>query len=287
MRKIFRILIYIFTVISLLLLLTMLFYLFNEALPFFKEENIIKFIIGKKWYASYPEQSFQIYNMLIAGIYISFLACIISFFISYGLSLFICFYTNKKIKAIILWIINILAGIPSIIYGFFGMKIILKKVETIFNLSSGESILAGSLILSIMIIPFFVRNCIENMEMISKKYKKYSDCLGIKKEYFIGEIVFRENKISIIISFLLAFGRATGETMAVMMVIGNAPITPKLLQKAQTIPTLIALEIGMSEVGSKHYSALFASAFILLILVLFINIIASILNKLRRKYVEN
>ena len=83
---------------------------------------------------------------------------------------------------------------------------------------------------------------------------------------------------SIVTAFLLAFARATGETMAVMMVIGNSPLFPHLLTKAQTVPALIALEIGMSEVGSRHYSALFASAFVLLIAVLIINIIFFILN---------
>ncbi|MBF4805914.1 MAG: phosphate ABC transporter permease subunit PstC, partial [Pseudoleptotrichia goodfellowii] len=84
----------------------------------------------------------------------------------------------------------------------------------------------------------------------------------------------------------LAFARATGETMAVMTVIGNSPQFPKLLTKAETVPALIALEIGMSEVGSKHYSVLFASAFVLLTTVMIINIIFFILNKMRRIYIE-
>ncbi|RRD39611.1 phosphate ABC transporter permease subunit PstC [Leptotrichia sp. OH3620_COT-345] len=286
MKKFFKYSIYLFTGLSILILLILLIYLFSEAFPFFKEQKILNFILGKSWRASEPKQSFQIFNILYAGFYISILACIISFPISYGVSMYICFYSKGVTKKIIIWTVNILSGIPSVIYGFFGLTIILKVLEKNFSMSTGESVIAGGLILSIMIIPFFVGNCMESIKTVKKKFQKDSDSLGVTKEYFIRKIVFKETRLSIITSFLLAFARATGETMAVMMVIGNSPQTPKLLSKAETIPALIALEIGMSEVGSKHYSALFASAFVLLFTVIIINIIFFILNGMRKTYVE-
>lgn len=268
------------------ILAVLLIYLFAEALPFFKEVKIPDFIFGKVWRASEPNQSFQIFNILYAGFYISILACIISFPFSYGISMYICFYSKGIFKKMIIWAVNILSGIPSIVYGFFGMTVILKILEKTFRMSTGESVLAGSLILSVMIIPFFVANCIEHIEAIKEKYGKDSDAMGITKEYFIRKIVFRETKFSVLTAFMLAFARATGETMAVMTVIGNSPQFPELLTKAETVPALIALEIGMSEVGSRHYSALFASAFLLLATVMIINIIFFILNKMRRVYIE-
>jgi len=286
-KNIFRYSIYLLTVLSMLILITMLVYLFTEAYPFFRGQKLSDFILGNTWRASEPHQSFQIFNILYAGFYISILACLISFPVSYGISMFICFYSKNAVKKVIIWTVNILSGIPSIIYGFFGMIVILKLLENSFSLSTGESVLAGSLILSIMIIPFFVGSCIERIETVKEKFEKDSDSLGVTKEYFIRKIVFSETKFSIVTAFLLAFARATGETMAVMMVIGNSPLFPHLLTKAQTVPALIALEIGMSEVGSRHYSALFASAFVLLIAVLIINIIFFILNGIRRAYIEN
>jgi phosphate ABC transporter, permease protein PstC len=270
-----------------LILITMLMYLFIEAYPFFKGQKLSDFILGNTWRASEPHQSFQIFNILYAGFYISILACLISFPVSYGISMFICFYSKNAIKRVIIWTVNILSGIPSIVYGFFGMIVILKLLESSFSLSTGESVLAGSLILSIMIIPFFVGSCIEKIEAVKEKFEKDSDALGVTKEYFIRKVVFSETKFAIVTAFLLAFARATGETMAVMMVIGNSPQFPHILTKAETVPALIALEIGMSEVGSRHYSALFASAFVLLIAVLIINIIFFILNGIRRAYIEN
>lgn len=282
-NKIFKNTVYIFTLFTILLLFTLIIFLYNQSLPFFLKNNFLNFIFGKVWDATEIYGSFGIFNILLASVLISILACIISLPIAIGTALFICFYTNKS-RVILMWLINILAGIPSIIYGFFGMIIIVKNLEKIFKISAGESVLAGSIILSIMILPYFVSNLVETIEIIKAKYKKDSDALGIIKEYFIRKIVFKKLNYSILTGFMISFSRAIGETMAVMMVIGNAPIFPRLLSKAQTIPSLIALEIGMSEVYSEHYYALFASGFALLILVLIINIIIFLVNRKSRSY---
>lgn len=282
-NKVFKYAVYIFTLFTILLLLTLIVFLYNQSLPFFLKNNFLKFIFGRVWDVTEVSGSFGIFNILLASIFISILACIISLPIAIGTALFICFYT-KKSKVLLVWLINILAGIPSIIYGFFGMIIIVKNIEKIFKVSAGEGVLAGSIILSIMILPYFVSNLIETTELIKKKYQRDSDALGISKEYFIRKVVLKKLHFSILTGFMISFSRAIGETMAVMMVIGNAPIFPKLLSKAQTIPSLIALEIGMSEVYSEHYYALFASGFILLILVLIINILLFIINRKSRNY---
>ena len=282
-NKVFKYTVYIFTLFTILLLLTLIVFLYNQSLPFFLKNNFLKFIFGRVWDATEVSGSFGIFNILLASVFISILACIISLPIAIGTALYICFYT-KNSKVFLIWLINILAGIPSIIYGFFGMIIIVKNIERIFKISAGESVLAGSIILSIMILPYFVSNLIETIELIKKKYQRDSDALGISKEYFIRKVVLKKLHFSILTGFMISFSRAIGETMAVMMVIGNAPIFPKLLSKAQTIPSLIALEIGMSKVYSEHYYALFASGFILLILVLIINILLFIINRKSRNY---
>lgn len=282
-NKVFKYIVYIFTLFTILLLLTLIVFLYNQSLPFFLKNNFLKFIFGRVWDATEVSGSFGIFNILLASVFISILACIISLPIAIGTAIFISFYT-KKSRVILIWLINILAGIPSIIYGFFGMIIIVKNIEKIFKVSAGESVLAGSIILSIMILPYFVSNLIETIELIKKKYQRDSDALGISKEYFIRKVVLKKLHFSILTGFMISFSRAIGETMAVMMVIGNAPIFPKLLSKAQTIPSLIALEIGMSEVYSEHYYALFASGFILLILVLIINILLFVINRKSKSY---
>ncbi len=282
-NKVFKYTVYIFTLFTILLLLTLIVFLYKQSLPYFLKNSFLKFIFGRVWDATEVSGSFGIFNILLATVFISILACIISLPIAIGTALYLCFYT-KKSRVILIWLINILAGIPSIIYGFFGMIIIVKNIEKIFKVSAGESVLAGSIILSIMILPYFVSNLIETIGLIKKKYQRDSDALGISKEYFIRKVVLKKLHFSILTGFMISFSRAIGETMAVMMVIGNAPIFPKLLSKAQTIPSLIAFEIGMSEVYSEHYYALFASGFILLILVLIINILLFIINRKSRNY---
>lgn len=283
-NKIFQTLVYAFAFFSIAILAILIGFMFKESLPFFKQYSVFEFLFGNLWDSM--DGNFGAFNIILASFYIALLACVFSFPISYGLSLMIVFYTNKKVKTLVSWIIRILAGIPSIIYGFFGLFVIVKFFEKSFKMAAGESVVAGSVILSIMILPYFVEVLSETFEKIKQKYKRQSDCFGISKEYFIRKIVLKQSLRSAFSGFVLAFSRAIGETMAVMMVIGNAPIFPKFFSKAETIASLIALEVGMSEAGSLHYHALYASSFVLLIFVIILDIILFVTKKRTDNYDE-
>ena len=162
-----------------------------------------------------------------------------------------------------------------------GLVIIVKFFEKLGR-ASGESVLSGGILLSIMILPFMIDTCEETMSNIKKRYENSSKALGVSKWYMVSELILPASIKSIFIALILALGRALGETMAVMMVIGNAPIFPHLLGKAQTISSLIALEMGMVEVGGLHYNALFASGLVLMIMILAINIF---INFFRKKFI--
>lgn len=283
-NKIFQTLVYAFAFFSIAILAILIGFMFKESLPFFKQYSVFEFLFGNLWDSM--DGNFGAFNIILASFYIALLACVFSFPISYGLSLMIVFYTNKKVKTLVSWIIRILAGIPSIIYGFFGLFVSVKFFEKSFKMAAGESVVAGSVILSIMILPYFVEVLSETFEKIKQKYKRQSDCFGISKEYFIRKIVLKQSLRSVFSGFVLAFSRAIGETMAVMMVIGNAPILPKFFSKAETIASLIALEVGMSEAGSLHYHALYASSFVLLIFVIILDIILFVTKKRTDNYDE-
>lgn len=283
-NSLFKNLIYSLSFISLLMVFILIFFLFKESVPFLKEKGLLNFIFSKTWNAL--DYEFGLFNILYASFYIAFLACIISFLFSYAIALYICFYTNKVFYIFLKWLINILAGIPSIIYGFFGLFVIVKFLEKALKISAGETVLAASLILSIMIIPYFVSNLTESFEILKKKYKKDSDALAVTKEFFIRKIIFKKSFLPIITGFVLAFSRAIGETMAVMMVIGNAPIPCKILSKAETVASLIALEVGQTPAFSLHYKALFASGFVLLFFVLILNLILFVLNSRKRDFYD-
>lgn len=283
-NSLFKNLIYSLSFISLLMVFILIFFLFKESVPFLKEKGLLNFIFSKTWNAL--DYEFGLFNILYASFYIAFLACIISFSFSYAIALYICFYTNKAFYIFLKWLINILAGIPSIIYGFFGLFVIVKFLEKTLKISAGETVLAASLILSIMIIPYFVSNLTESFEILKKKYKKDSDALAVTKEFFIRKIIFKKSFLPIITGFVLAFSRAIGETMAVMMVIGNAPIPCKILSKAETVASLIVLEVGQTPAFSLHYKALFASGFVLLFFVLILNLILFVLNSRKRDFYD-
>ncbi len=277
--KIFDTVIKLLTLFSLLILVFIIIFIFKESIVFFKEVSILKFITGRKWNPLKSPTDLSILNIILGTLYVSLVAIIIALPIGVGTGLLLSVYTNGKWKVITRGIIDILAGVPSVVYGFIGLLVVVKFFEAVLDFPTGESVLAGGILLSIMILPYIISTCSETMDNIYKENLSSSKALGTSKIYMARKIVLPESKKGIIAAVILALGRAMGETMAVMMVIGNTPIPPKLLRRAQTIPSLIALEMGMVEVGSLHYHALFASGLILMIMLLIINIIFYYIKK--------
>ena len=254
-------------------------FILKESLPLFREVGLKEFILGKRWKpVSVNGQYLGILPIISATFYVSFTAVLIALPVGVGCSIFLSCVLSLKIRNILKPYVDILAGVPSVIYGFMGLVILVKFFESM-GMATGETVLAGGILLSIMILPFMISLCEENMRETRERYEKISEAMGVSKWYMVSEMVLPLSTKTIIISIILSMGRAMGETMAVMMVIGNAPIFPKLLGKAQTISSLIALEMGMTEVGSLHYSALFASGFILMMMIFCINILINYLKK--------
>lgn len=278
-NKIFKSIVSILTLFSLLILSFIVLFILRESIVFFNEVSILEFIFGKKWNPLNSPDKLSIYPTILGTIYVSVIGIVIALPIGVGNAIVLSSYTNGEMKKTIRSAVDILAGIPSVIYGFIGLLVLVKFFEIKFSFATGESVLAGGIILSIMMLPFIISTCEESMEKIYKEYSVYSRALGVSKSHMIRKIILPNSKRSILASVVLALGRGMGETMAVMMVIGNAPIMPKLLGRCQTIPSLIALEMGMAEVGSLHYHALYASGFILMMILLIINIILYIIKR--------
>ena len=174
--------------------------------------------------SSNPLDNLSILNIILGTLYVSFTAIIIALPIGIGTGLLLCVYVNGRWKTITRGIIDILAGIPSVVYGFIGLLVIVKFFETALSFSTGESVLAGGILLSIMVLPYIISTCLETMDNIYEKNLFSSKALGISNIYMARKIVLPKSKNGIIAAIVLALGRAMGETMAVMMVIGNTPI---------------------------------------------------------------
>ena len=268
----FKIIVKLISIISFFILFFVIIFIIKEALPLFQNLTIKEFIMGDRWRPISAKPGMGIFNIIVGTIYVGIVGVVIALPFGIGVSIFFSCITSLKIRKFFKSAIDLLAGIPSVIYGFMGLIIVVKIFEN-FGRSSGESVLAGGIVLAIMLLPFMVSVLEETMTKLINKYKKESISLGVSKQYLVSELVLPLSIKSLVVALVLSFARALGETMAVMMVIGNAPIFPKLLGKTQTISSLIALEMGMVEVGSLHYSALFASAVVLMLILIIINII--------------
>jgi len=278
-EKIFKSLITIGAILSSILVLLVFFYILKESIPFFREVQIKEYLFGDTW-SPLGTEKYSFLPMILATLYVSFLAIFIATPLGVGCALFLSFHVNKKYSKIILSFIDMIAGVPSVIFGFVGLIILVKFLENNLNMATGESVLAGGMLLAVMLFPYIVTGCTETFENGKMKYYTASLSLGVSKWYTMRKVMLPFAANSIFVNMLLAFSRAMGETMAVMMVTGNSPIFPRLLGRAETIPSLIALEMGTSTYKSIHYSSLYAAGLILIIIILIIQFIAHKINKI-------
>ena len=262
------------------LLLFLIAFLAVKSVPAFCEVGVTNLLLGDEWrpliYSEKP--LFGLRNMLLATIIVSALAGLFAGFIGIGCALFLSCGVTDKIRAVLMPFIDLLAGIPSVIYGFIGLFVVVKALEHLGR-STGESVLAGALVLAVMILPFVISSTTHSMVNLYHRHAATTTALGVSRWYTAAELILPASKRGILISMGLALGRAMGETMAVMMVMGNAPIFPTLLGKGETIPALIALEMGTAELGSLHFSSLFAAGFFLFVVLLIINVVFTIARK--------
>ncbi|WP_455538571.1 phosphate ABC transporter permease subunit PstC [Terrisporobacter sp.] len=249
-----------------------------ESIPFFKEIGIGGFMISSGWNPLKSEPTYSLIPMILATLYVSFLAVLIALPIGLGCAIFLSFYSKKSVSKTILACIDLLAGIPSVIFGFIGLVIIVKSFEKIFKMTSGECVLAAGILLAIMLLPYIISNCSESIDEAKEKFEIASLSLGVSNEYTIRKVILPSIKNSIYSSIMMAFGRAMGETMAVMMVMGNSPILPKLFSRGETIPSLTALEMGTVQYGSLHASALYGANVVLIFLLIIIFIVVNYLK---------
>lgn len=260
--------------ITVLLLAFLIFFIMKESLPAIREVGLRELLLGDQWrpiiFKDAP--SYGLRNMILSTVFVSVLAVGFALVLGVGCALFLACSATERQRTLIMPYIDLLASIPSVVYGFVGLYIVIKFIEKCGR-AAGESVLAGGVVLSVMILPYMVSSCCDTMVRIKERYEESSRAMGVSKWYMASEMILPASVRGILISVALATGRAMGETMAVMMVMGNAIAKPSLLGKGETISALIALEMGMAEVGSIHYSALYTAGLVLMLLLFVINLV--------------
>lgn len=250
-------------------------FIFANGVPAIAEIGVFKFLLGTSWK---PGQNvYGILPMIIGSIYITAGAILVGVPIGILSAVFMARYCPAKIYKPLKEAINLLAGIPSIVYGFFGMVVIVPVIQTFFG-GSGNSILTASILLGIMILPTVITVSESAIRAVPKTFLQGSLALGATKERSIFKAEFPAAKSGILAGVILGIGRAIGETMAVVMVAGNQPILPQSLTFGiRTMTANIVLEMGYA--ADLHKGALIATATVLFVFILIINLSFSALKK--------
>ncbi len=236
---------------------------------------------GKEWFpTATPSAQFGLLPLLLGTLWVSLGAILLALPFGMAVAIYLAELASPRVRKILKPLIELLAGIPSVVYGFFGLIIIVPLIRDLFQLPVGETALAGSIVLAIMALPTIITVAEDALRTTPIAMKESSLALGATHWQTVFRVVIPYASSGILAAIILGIGRAIGETMAVLMVTGNAAVIPHTLaEPVRTIPATIAAELGEASAGSVQYQALFMLGAILFVLTLGISIFAEIIRK--------
>lgn len=252
-------------------------FLTKEGLAVFKYVSPVDFLMGKSWYPISEPPQLGILPLIFGSLMVTLGAAIISIPIGIACAVYIAEIAPSKIKEVLKAGIELLAAIPSVVLGFIGMVTLVPWVKTVFNLPTGLTALSGSIILAFMAMPTIVSIAEDALYSVPKSYKEGAFALGATHWQTIYRVLLPAASSGIVAAVMLGIGRVIGETMAVMMITGNAAVIPhNILVPVRTLTATIAAEMGEAVVGSEHYFALFAIGIVLFVISFIINVTADL-----------
>ncbi|MDD4254861.1 MAG: phosphate ABC transporter permease subunit PstC [Methanofollis sp.] len=255
-----------------------LLFLLRDALPVFETVGIVEFVFGETWNPTGATPSYGAWPLIVGTLLVTLGAVAIAVPLGIGSAVCLAELAPPRVKAVVKPAIELLAGIPSVVYGFFGLVILTDWLRISFDVPSGESWLAGSILLGIMALPTIVSVSEDALSTVPRAYREGSLALGATRWQTISRVLVPSALSGITAAVILGLGRAIGETMAVMMVTGNAAIIPdpitNVLSPVRTLTGTLGIEMGEVAVGSLHYHALFGVAVVLLVITLVVNLAA-------------
>ena len=264
-------------------------FLFREALPAFTDLGIDRVFLGPKWNPTGEPPAFGAWPLIVGTLLVTLGAMAFSVPIGIGSAIFISELATPRLRQVLKSLSEVLAGIPSVVYGFFGLVVLTDFLRVSSGQPTGETWLAGSLILGIMALPMIVSVSEDAISSVPREYVEASLASGATRWQTMSRVVLPAAMSGIAAAIILGMGRAIGETMAVIMVCGNSPLIPEpitnLFSPIRTITSTLGIEMGETPWGSMHYNVLFALAVILLIMTLAMNSAANyVLGRLKEKF---
>lgn len=250
-------------------------FLFANGLPAIGEIGVFDFLLGQKWKPG--NNIYGIFPMIVGSVYVTAGAIIVGVPLGILCAVFLAWFCPKKLYKIIKPAVELLAGIPSIVYGFFGLVVLVPIMQNLFG-GSGKGVLTASILLGIMILPTIIGVAESNIRAVPMSYYEGSLGLGATHERSVFFAVLPAAKQGILAGVILGIGRAIGETMAVIMVAGNQPVVPNsIFSGVRTMTANIVMEMGYA--ADLHREALLGTAVVLFIFILIINLCFSMLKR--------
>lgn len=246
-------------------------YLILSGIPAVKEIGLIDFIFGKEWASTAAVPKYGILPFILTSVYGTAGAILIGVPIGFFTAVYLSKFANKKVRAVIEAAINLLAGIPSVVYGLVGMLVLVPAICEIFNVPDGASLLAAIIVLAIMILPNIIKVSVTALDAVPKEYEDASLALGATPTETFFKVSVPAARSGIAAAVVLGVGRAIGEAMAVMMVAGNVANMPSLFGSVRFLTTAVASEMAYSSPGSLQRNALFSIALVLFLFIMLIN----------------
>ncbi len=272
---------------SIIIVFFQIFFFFQQASGAFAEVSLWDFITGTSW-RPVEQQTYGAVPLIVGTFVTTLGAMIITVPIGILTAIYIAELAPRKLKKILKFIVELLSGIPSVVYGYFGLIVLTNWIRIIFDRPTGQSWLAGSIILSIMALPTVISVSVNALNAVPVEYKEAALGMGANRWEAISKVILPSAFSGITTAIILGTGRAIGETMAVLMVTGNTTIIPSpitnIFSPVRTITAALGIEIPETAIGGTHYTMLFALVIVLYVIIIVINSIAEFLsNKFNKK----
>jgi phosphate transport system permease protein len=255
-----------------------LLFLLRNGYPIFEQVGVLNFLLGTSWTPTAFVPQYGIFSLIVGTIFVTIGAMVIAVPLSIGCAIYVSELASPRVKKILKPAIELLAGIPSVVYGFFGLIVLTNFIRISFDIPTGETWLAASILLGIMALPTIISVSEDAISSVPREFKEGSLAIGATRWQTISKVIVPAALSGIAAAIILGIGRAVGETMAVMMVAGNAAIIPNpiwnVLSPIRTLTSTLGIEMGEVPVGSLHYNALFGVAIVLLVITLIVNLSA-------------
>ncbi|MFZ0004885.1 MAG: phosphate ABC transporter permease subunit PstC [Methanoregula sp.] len=255
-----------------------LLFLLRDGYSIFETVGLVNFLFGPTWAPAQVVPLYGISALIVGTLLVTLGAMVFAVPLSIGCAIYISELASPRVKSVFKPATELLAGIPSVVYGFFGLIVLSNFIRISFNVPSGQTWLAGSIILGVMALPTIISVSEDAISSVPREYKEGSLATGATRWQTIIRVIVPAALSGIAAAIILGIGRAIGETMAVLMVTGNTAIIPNpiwnVLSSVRTLTGTLGIEMGDVEIGSTHYHALFGVALVLLIITLIINMSA-------------